>query len=237
MTTPSSQARGWRQVTEHVAFRALFKSVLINMAAPSLLYRLAAPHFDAHSLVPLAVSGLPPIAWLAYTIIKLKAVDFLGLFAAENVAVSMAALVLSHTEHQALVGRSLQNVALAAIFLASLAIGKPLVLYMARQLATGNDPGQRGGFDDEAMQPQIIKTYRAMTWVWALALLVKAAGSFYLASYATTKDFLLFSPLWDLISDTVLVSWTIAYGRSKLSHAGGVDVTPMEALATAGSEP
>jgi len=237
MTNPSSPAGGWRQVTEHVAFKALFKSVLINMAAPSLLYRLAAPHFDAHSLVPLAISGLPPIAWLAYTIIKLKAVDFLGLFAAENVAVSMAALVLSHSEQQALVGRSLQNVVLAAIFLGSLAIGKPLVLYMSRQLSTGNDPSRRTSFDATAMQPAAISAYRALTAGWILALLIKATGSYYLASYAATKDYLLFSPLWDLISDTVLVSWTIAYGRARLSRGASAALAPAQTLAAVRAEP
>jgi hypothetical protein len=235
MTNPSS-APGWRQLTGHVAFKALFKSVLINMAAPSLLYRLAAPHFDAHSLIPLAVSGLPPIVWLTYSVVRLKAVDFLGLFAAENVVVSMAALVLSHSEQQALVGRSLQNVVLAAIFAASIAIGKPLVLYMARQLSTGNDPGQASRFEDEAMKPRVIQAYRDLTWFWTLALLIKAAGSYYLASQATTKQFLVFSPLWDLISDTVLVSWSILYGRARLSRAVGVEPPPV-ALATAGSEP
>jgi hypothetical protein len=237
MSKVQASAGGWRRVTQHVAVKALGKSVLINMLAPSLLYRLVAPHFDAHSLVPLAVSGLPPIAWLAYTVIKLHALDFLGLFAAENVIVSMAALILSHSEKQALVGRSLQNVVLAAIFLGSLAIGKPLVLYMARQLATGNDPSQRGGFDAAAMQPRTIKAYRVLTWGWTLGLLIKAAGSFYLASYATTSDYLVCSPLWDLVSDTLLVSWTMFYGRAKLSAFGVVDAPRAAALVPVGSEP
>ncbi len=59
--TSAVQPKGWRAVTGHVAVRALFKSVLINMVAPALLYRLAAPHFLASSLLPLAISGIPPI--------------------------------------------------------------------------------------------------------------------------------------------------------------------------------
>ena len=69
--TAAAQPRGWRAVTGHVAVRALFKSVLINMVAPALLYRLSAPQFPAHSLLPLAISGIPPILWLAYSVIKL----------------------------------------------------------------------------------------------------------------------------------------------------------------------
>ena len=117
-TTRSNHVRG---VTSHVAVRALFKSVLINMLAPALLYKLAAPHCAPFSLMPLAISGLPPILWLAYGMAKLRAIDFLGFFAAENVVVSMAALVLAHTEREALLGRSMQNVLLAAVLLVCVA--------------------------------------------------------------------------------------------------------------------
>lgn len=237
MDKAPSPARGWRGITQHVAFKALLKSVLINMAAPTLLYRLAEPHFGAHSLVPLAVSGLPPMVWLGYTVIRLKAVDFLGLFAAENVVVSMAALVLSHSEKQALVGRSLQNVVLAAIFLGSLAVGKPLFAYMSRQLTTGNDPKQRESFDAEAMRPHALKAYRVLTWGWTLALLIKAAGSFYLASWATTKDYLVFSPLWDLVSDATLVSWSLAYGRAKLLRPSDAAPRPSATLPVVPAQP
>jgi hypothetical protein len=215
--TAAAEPKGWRAVTGHVAVRALFKSVLINLAAPALLYRLAAPHFAASSLLPLAISGVPPILWLAYSVIKLRAIDFLGLFAAENVVVSMAALVLAHTERAALIGRSMQNVILAAIFLASLATPRPLVFHMARQLATGNDPAKRQSFDLTADQPDALRAYRILTLGWTVGLLIKAAGSYWLGANFAAKDFLLYSPLWDLLTDSVLVSASILYGRKALA--------------------
>ncbi|MDR3506683.1 MAG: hypothetical protein P4L64_02170 [Caulobacteraceae bacterium] len=214
--TDAPPPSGWRKVTGHVAVRALFKSVLINMIAPALLYRLATPHFAASSLAPLAISGAPPILWLAYGVIRLGAIDFLGLFAAENVAVNMTALVLAHTERGALIGRSMQNVVLAAIFLASLAFAKPLVFHMARQLSTGNDPAKHDDFDRAASGPDAMAAYRVLTWGWTFALLVKAAGGYILAAHLSTKDYLIASPLWDLASDSALVTWTLLYGRARL---------------------
>ena len=58
MTDPAQQG-GRQGVTAHVAVRALFKSVLINMVAPAVLYRLSTPHFAPGSLFPLAISGAP----------------------------------------------------------------------------------------------------------------------------------------------------------------------------------
>jgi len=227
--TDAPKPAGWRGVANHVAVRALGKSVLINMVAPALLYRLAAPHFGSTSLLPLAISSLPPVLWLAYGLIKLRAVDFLGLFAAENVAVSMIALVLAHTEREALIGRSMQNVVLAAIFLASFALAKPMAFHMGRQLTTGNDPAKRADFDATAAQPGAMGAYRVLTAGWIVALLIKAAGSYFLGAHFVAKDYLLASPLWDLVSDSALVTWSILYGRARLTAA----VPPAAALETA----
>jgi hypothetical protein len=217
--TDAAGPKGWRAVAGQVAVRALLKSVLINMLAPALLYHLAAPHFAADSLLPLAISGIPPVLWLGYSVIKLRAIDFLGLFAAENVVVSMAALVLAHTEREALIWRSLQNVVLAGVFLASLALTKPLMFHMSRQLSTGNDPAKRESFDLAASPPNAMNAYRILTWGWTAALLIKAVGGYFLAAHLSTQDFLVASPLWDLISDSVLVTWTIVYGRARLGSS------------------
>ena len=215
--TAAPQTKGWRALTGHVAVRALFKSVLINLLAPAVLYRVAAPYFPANSLLPLAISGIPPILWLAFSVIKLRAIDFLGLFAAENVVVSMGALVLAHTERGALIGRSMQNVFLAALFLASLATARPLMFHMARQLSTGNDPDKRRSFDLAASQPGALRAYQILTVGWTVALLIKAGVSYYLGANFSAKDFLILSPLWDLFSDSVLVTASILYGRKTLA--------------------
>ena len=229
--TDASRSTGLRAFAQHVAVQALLKSVLINMVAPAVLYRLAAPHFAADSLAPLALSGAPPILWLAYGLIKLKAVDFLGLFAAENVVVSMVALVLAHTEREALIGRAMQNIILAALFLGSLTLARPLVFHMARQLSTGNDPDKRQAFDSAADRPGALRTYRILTLGWTLALLAKAAGSYALATHVHTKDYLLLSPLWDLVSDSALVTWSLLYGRAKLLGGKGAAEAKIQASA------
>jgi hypothetical protein len=228
----TSQPSSSRSVIGHVAVRALLKSILINMVAPAVLYRLSSPDFASSSLLPLAISGIPPVLWLIYSVIKLRAIDFLGLFAAENVVVNIAALVLAHTEREALIGRSLQNVVLAGIFLVSLAFAKPLMFHMSRQLSTGNDPAKRASFDRAASQPNAMNVYRVLTWGWIATLLIKAVGSYFLAAYLPTTNFLLASPLWDLVSDSVLVTWTIFYGRAKLGSSSDSAQSTATAIAS-----
>jgi hypothetical protein len=203
----------------HLALAALAKSVLVSMVAPLIVYHLAHGAMPGARLMPLALSGLPPALWLAWTWWKSRAIDILGLFAAENVIVAMGAVIVAHSEREALIGRSLQNLVLAVLFLATLTVGRPMMLHMARQLTTGNDPARRAEFDARATRPDALATYRTMTWVWTVALLVKAAGAWLLAVEFTTAQYLVASPLWDLVSDGSLVAWSMAYGREQLQPA------------------
>jgi len=216
------------RATHHVAIRALVQSVLINMVAPTVVYRLMAPLFPAGSLLPLALSGLPPALMLAYTVIRLRAIDILGLIAAENVVVELLAAALAHGEQQALLGRALENPILAVVFMGSLFIGEPLALSMSRQFSTGNDPAKRAAFDAVARQDNTLKVYKVITAAWVAALLLKALGGMAWADLFTTKDYLIVNGLWSLATDGILVTWSLLYGRAKL-----IDRTPVAAVAQA----
>ena len=164
---------------------------------------------------------VPPILWLTYSLLKLGAIDFLGLFAIENVIVRMTALVLAHSERDALIGRAMENILLAALFAGSLCLAKPLMFYMSRQLSTGNDPAKRDEFEVAAAAPGALAVYRTLTIGWAGALLVKAAGGYLLAMHCTTSQYLIFSPLWDVFSDAVLLTGTVAYAKRHLGAPAG----------------
>ncbi len=200
-----------------LALRPLLASVALNMIAPALVYRLAAPHAPAGSLTPLILSALPVAASLGFNLLRLRAIDFLAFFAAENVVVDLAAALLAHDERGALLGRALENPILALVFLGSLATSRPLVQRMVRQLSTGNDPDARVAFEAQAAVPRARRAYRLMTWIWTVALMIKGCGAALLALHLDAQVFLLASPLWGLGSDAALVAWTVAYGRKALT--------------------
>jgi hypothetical protein len=200
-----------------LALYALGQSVLINMVAPGVVYRLVQGHHPHAGLMALAASGLPPALWLGWTWWRKRAVDFLGLFSAENVVIAMIALLLAHSEREALVGRSLQNVILAGLFLLTLTVGRPMLFHMTRQLTTGNDPTRRADFNAQASNPHAMAAYRTLTWGWIAALLIKACGAYVLGANLPTSQYLIASPLWDLVSDSALVTWSILYGRARLT--------------------
>lgn len=209
-----------------LALIALGKSIVVNMVAPGVVYHLVQKHDPGAGLLALAASGLPPALWLGWTWWRKRAIDFLGLFSAENVVVAMVALLLAQSEREALIGRSMQNILLAALFLVTLYVGRPMLFHMTRQLTTGNDPAQRTQFDAEATTPRALAAYRALTKGWIAALLIKAGGAYLLGAHLSTASYLIASPLWDLVSDSCLVTWSILYGRAHLAPP----VHPAESL-------
>jgi len=216
MTQLSQAAQASKRAARTAVVKALLRSVFVNVACPYMLYRLLAPRLPSGSLLPLAFSGLPPLFGLVYGLIRQRAIDFIGFFAAEDIAVSMVSLLLAHNEVSALVGRSFQNAVLGVIFLGSLALNRPLVLYIARQFLTGNDQKARKRFDQIVAQPDPVRTYRTMTWVWAAALFGKSAGSVVLALTLSAQNYLVISPIWTYGSDALLVWWSMSYGYRKL---------------------
>ena len=218
MTKKSSSSDTAHSTNRAAALRGLGRSVFINVVCTYVLYRLLEPHFPSGSLMPLAISGLLPLFGLVYGVVRERSIDIIGLFAAEDIAVSLIAISLAHTATSALVGRSLQNAVLGVMFFGSVLIKRPIMLYVARQFVTGNEPSGKARFDQMAKQSDAKRVYRAMTLVWALTLTAKSVVSVGIALVFSTKQYLILSPLFAYSSDVALIWWSFRYGYSKLGH-------------------
>jgi hypothetical protein len=214
----SSTSQTAHSTNRAAALRALARSVFINVVCTYLLYRLLELRFHPGSLVPLAVSGLLPLFGLAYGVVRQRSIDIIGLFAAEDIVVSLVAISLAHTATSALVGRSLQNAVLGVLFLGSVLIGRPIMLYVARQFVTGNEASGKARFDQMAAQSDARRVYRTMTLAWALILMAKSVVSVVIALICSPRQYLILSPLFAYSSDALLIWWSFRYGYSKLGH-------------------
>src|ERR1700678_148396 len=213
------------------ALRGLARSVFINVVCTYVLYRLLEPHFQSGSLIPLAASGVLPLFGLSHGLLRQRSIDIIGLFAAEDIAVSLIAISLAHSATSALVGRSLQNAALGVLFLASVLIKRPIMLYVARQFVTGNEPSGKLRFDQMAARSDAKRVYRTMTLVWALALFAKSVVSVVIALSCSTRLYLILSPLSAYGSDVLLIWWSFHYGYSRLGHYANEAATGTNELA------
>jgi hypothetical protein len=218
MSDPLMQNANIHRARLPEALRALAASLFINALCPYLLYRVLEPRFAPDSLPPLALSGLFPVLGLTVGFIRQRALDIIGLFALVEVGVTIVTTMMAHSASSALLGRTLQNSVLSAIFFVSVLFGRPIMLHVARQFVTGNNAGYRARFDQIANRPDTKRVYKVMTLVWASALLAKNIVGIPLALSLSTRQFLVAAPAFNYGADLVLVWWSMRYGYSKLGH-------------------
>jgi len=198
------------------AVKALRQSIFVDVVCSYLVYRFSVTRFPVGSLLPLFLSSVPPILSLAWGFIRRKPIDFIGLIAAEDIAFSILSVILAHTQSAALVVRSLQNAALGLIFIGSIVLNKPLVLYVSRLVLTVEDPKAKIRFDLTSAKPGARRVYRNLTWIWAAVMFCKSAGSVLIALSISAQNYLVFAPIWTYSTDIVLVCWSIHYGSAQL---------------------
>jgi len=218
MRTSVSEGHHTSRSALRSALRGLASSLVINVLGTYLVYQFLLERFPSGSHMPLALSGLVPVTDLMYNIVRKQSVDIVGLFAAEEVAVSLVASAVTHSATSLLVGKSMQNAALGVIFLASVIIGRPLMVYIARQFVASGDDVHRARFDRVANHPDGKSVYRTMTLVWAIVLFAKTFVSVLLALSLNTAQFLMYSSLVNYSSDGLLVWWSIRYGYTRLGR-------------------
>jgi hypothetical protein len=200
------------------AMHALAVSVFINALCPYLLYRILEARYEPGSLIPLAFSGLFPLLGLTVGFLRQRALDIIGLFALVEVGVAIVTTMMAHSASSALVGRTLQNSVLSVIFFGSVLLGRPIMLYVARQFVTGNNASYRARFDQIANRLDTKHVYKIMTLVWAAVLLGKNFVGIPLALALSTRQFLVASPAFNYVVDVVLIWWSMRYGYSRLGH-------------------
>lgn len=197
-------------------FRALGRSLVINALCPFLVYRALGPHFPAHSIVPLGTSSLIPILSLLASVLFGRTLDVIALFAAEEVLVSLAVVLLAKTPAEVMLAKAWSNAVLGLLFCGTLATGRPLMYYVSRQLAAGSDADSLAKFDAYMFEEGGIRVQRMITATWGVTLLLLALLLAALTLVLTPGRFLVAAPIVAYIVDVLLILWSFRYGRARL---------------------
>ena len=198
------------------ALRGLLRSLAINALCPYLVFKASAPHFPVQSIVPLGISGLIPLFSLLHSFLVGRTLDVIALFATEDVLVSLVAVLIAKTPAQVLLGKSASNAILGMIFFGSLAIGRPLMFYVARQFVTSHHPSTGAYFDERGLKWTRMQVYQVMTVVWGGALVLQSLLLAMIALSLPAATYLIVSPFVTYGTYVLLVLWSLRYGRTRM---------------------
>ncbi len=190
--------------------RAIGFSLIVNALCPYLLFRVLEPRFPAGSVLPLLYTMIFPIAGFLLGVLRKGMVDAIAAIALAGIGIHLTVTLLSPNIATALVLRSFQGTIIGLCFLASAAIGRPVILYIARQFVTASGPERRARFDLAVAQDRA-RTFSLVTIIWGGSLVVMSGVHIALAIRLSHDQFVLMSPILGVATDLVLLTWSIRY--------------------------
>ncbi|MCC8393628.1 hypothetical protein LJ656_13620 [Paraburkholderia sp. MMS20-SJTR3] len=145
-------------------------ALLVNVALPWLTYRLAVPHWGPTGA--LAVSALPLLVWIALDPLRYRHFDALSALVLAGVLPSLAVqLIVGDTHLQALEDPMVSGF-IGVVFVASLALHKPMVFYLARSTMSREDHRGADLFERHWRErPTLAASIRLMTLVWGIGMI------------------------------------------------------------------
>jgi len=189
----------------------------VNIAAPALIYALLQ---DRWGEVPalLASSG-PPLVWSVIGLARNRRIDALSVMVLVGMALSLIALAGGGSARFLQLREKLVTATIAAAFLVSAAIGRPLIGPLARATVARESADSLAAFDARRNDPFLRRTIMVMTLAWGFGLALDFVVSVVLIYTLSVVDYLVIGPIVGYITIGGLTGWTVLYRRYRTRRA------------------
>jgi hypothetical protein len=142
-----------------------------------------------------------------------RRVDIIGAIVLVGIAVSIIALLAGGSVKLFLIRESFVTGALGLLALSSFTWSRPLLFYIGRQFAAGDDPVALEQFNNLWHRPLARRTFRLMTAVWAIGWLGEFGVRVVMILTLSVAQVLAISPFVFNGITIGLIAWTLAYAR------------------------
>jgi hypothetical protein len=229
---PSRLAAAWTYVRTRGGGFGL--EIAVNAVLPFVIYNLTDKQLgDVGALI---ASSIPPIAWSIGQFVRSRTVDALSLLVVTGIALSMLALMGGGGAKFLQLRENLVTGVIGVIFLGSVAIGRPLIYYLARanftRRAASSELAEFEGMRDNVY---FKRTMRVMTLVWGAGLVFRTVVAAILVFTVSIPTYLALHSVLGYATMGALAAWTLWYARraQAAGRARRAAVEAEAALATA----
>jgi len=204
--------REWRpgipSVREHLP------SLIWGAALPIGIYFLVRSHVRTDSAA-LIVAGCFSAGWILLQFVRRRSVDAVGIIVLSGFAVGIVSSTLLGGNAYVLKVRDGFFTALfgVACIVTVFTHDRPTLFYVSRYLSAGNDPDKVSAFDRLHELPIGRRTFRVLSVVWGVGLVVEAAFRLTLADILPTSRFLAVSPFITAGVIGSLLAFTAVYTK------------------------
>jgi len=200
---------------------------------PIALYFAVRPHVstDAEGLI---VAGSVSVAWILIQFVRKRRIDLVG-------AIILLGFLVGIVSSTLLGGNAYVLKARDAFFTALFGIAcvvtiythdRPALFYVGRYLSAGNDPAKMAAYNQLHEIPTARHTFRVLSVVWGIGLLIEASFRMTLAGALHTGTYVAVSPFISAAAIGSLFVFTVVYAR-RAQVAAAALATPSTPLSEA----
>jgi hypothetical protein len=201
--------------------------VLVNIALPILIFDLLrARAGDAQALL---AASAPPLAWSLIEFARRRRIDAVSLLVLTGIALSLLAFVGGGGVRALQLREKLVTGLVGLLFLGSVAVGRPLIYYLARATVARTSAAKAARFATLRDDPGFRRAMLIMTLAWGFGLVGECAVSIALTYVLTVEQFLIVGPIVGYGALAAFTGWTIWFARRRIGPALRAPADPSRA--------
>ncbi|HXZ02820.1 MAG TPA: VC0807 family protein [Stellaceae bacterium] len=218
MTIPSEPEKGF-------SFKLMLPTLAFDVAMPVVAFNVLT-RAGVSTLLALVAGGIFPAINNLRVWASSRRLEPLGLIVMSFLAIGTATSLISGSVFFALIKDSFLTAAFGLLCLGSLFAERPLMFYVIRQFAAGNDPARLLWWNGLWQLADFRAAQRLVTLVWGAAYLVEALLRVGFALTLSPAEVVAISPVMAFGALIALIAWTRRYlgalreRRLRAQHGG-----------------
>jgi hypothetical protein len=205
---PKTTVQAIPSVREHLP------SAVFGAAIPLAIYFLVRGHVNGDTQA-LIIAGSFSVAWVIFEALRRRRIDLVGTIVLFGFAVGVLSSTLLGGNAYVL---KIRDAAFTAAFGAFCIVtlftqGRPALFYVGRYLSAGRDPVKSAAYDSLHDLPAGRHTFRVLSVVWGIGLIVEATARMIIADILPTATFLAVSPFITAGVIGSLFGFTVIYAK------------------------
>jgi hypothetical protein len=194
--------------------RALGPSAVGGALIPLAVY-FSIRHQVSGDATALIIAGIPAAAWILLQAVRTRQLEPIGAITLYGFIVGViASAALGGNAYVLKVRETAFGIPFAIACLLSIRYARrPVMFHIGKAMSAGGDVDRRAAYDALYELPTAPATFRRITIVWGIAILLHACSVLVLAAFVTTGQFLAIAPPYAGLLFGGLFLYTLKYSQ------------------------
>jgi len=195
------------------SLRGTMIDLFLNIAVPYAIYTIAHKYFGLTEITSLTLCSFYPIFDIIIEFSKDRTLNFISVIVLLGTITGIAGALIGGDPRLILVRESFFTFLLGIACFITLATGKPLMFYFAREFVAGKDPHKRKEFSKLLKKERAYKIFRFLTLSWGVVYILEFLIKVFIVYTFPVSVNLIIGPIITYFIIFGTIAWTFWYSK------------------------